>query len=55
MYCKAKLWWHGALVIASAIGEEDLAALVACRVARWFIFKPKIQIWINFGGPIGKS
>jgi hypothetical protein len=22
-----------------------------CRVARWFIFKPKIPIWVNFGGP----
>jgi hypothetical protein len=21
------------------------------RVARWFIFKPKIQNWVNFGGP----
>jgi hypothetical protein len=21
------------------------------RVARWFIFKPKIPIWVNFGGP----
>jgi hypothetical protein len=21
------------------------------RVARWFLFKPKIQIWANFGGP----
>jgi hypothetical protein len=21
------------------------------RVARWFIFKPKIPIWIEFGGP----
>jgi hypothetical protein len=21
------------------------------RVARWFIFKPKIAIWVNFGGP----
>jgi hypothetical protein len=20
------------------------------RVARWFVFKPKIQIWANFGG-----
>jgi hypothetical protein len=20
-------------------------------VARWFVFKPKIQIWVNFGGP----
>jgi hypothetical protein len=25
------------------------------RVARWFILKPKIQIWENFEGPyIGK-
>jgi hypothetical protein len=22
------------------------------RVARWFIFKPKILIWVNFGGPL---
>jgi hypothetical protein len=21
------------------------------RVARWHIFKPKIPIWVNFGGP----
>jgi hypothetical protein len=21
------------------------------RVARWFIFKPKITIWVNLGGP----
>jgi hypothetical protein len=20
------------------------------RVARWFVFKPKLQIWVNFGG-----
>jgi hypothetical protein len=20
------------------------------RVARWYIFKPKVQIWVNFGG-----
>jgi hypothetical protein len=20
------------------------------KVARWFVFKPKIQIWVNFGG-----
>jgi hypothetical protein len=25
------------------------------RVARWFILKPKIPIWVNFGEPkIGK-
>jgi hypothetical protein len=21
-----------------------------CRAARWFVFKPKIPIWVNFGG-----
>jgi hypothetical protein len=26
------------------------------RVARWFVFKPKIPIWVNFGGACyGKS
>jgi hypothetical protein len=20
------------------------------KVARWFVFKPKIRIWVNFGG-----
>jgi hypothetical protein len=23
---------------------------VSIRVARWYIFKPKIPIWVNFGG-----
>jgi hypothetical protein len=28
---------------------------VVARVARWFVFKPNIPIWVNFGGPyIGK-
>jgi hypothetical protein len=28
---------------------------IHARVARWFIFEPKIPIWVNFGGPwIGK-
>jgi hypothetical protein len=25
--------------------------VIICRVARWCIFKPKISIWVNFGGP----
>jgi hypothetical protein len=24
---------------------------IGIRVARWFVFKPKIPIWGNFGGP----
>jgi hypothetical protein len=27
------------------------AAIVNCRVARWFVFKPKITIWVNSRGP----
>jgi hypothetical protein len=25
---------------------------VTCRVARWYVFKPKILIWVTFGGPL---
>jgi hypothetical protein len=28
-----------------------MPAAVMPMVARWFIFKPKIPIWVNFGGP----
>jgi hypothetical protein len=30
--------------------DAHLATLVQCRVARWFVFKPKIQIWENMEG-----
>jgi hypothetical protein len=28
-----------------------LVSYIGCRVARWYIFKPKIPIRVNFGGP----
>jgi hypothetical protein len=28
-----------------------LTLVVAIRVARWFVFKPKIPILVKFGGP----
>jgi hypothetical protein len=31
-------------------GPTNLPLLMYYRVARWFVFKPKIQIWVNFGG-----
>jgi hypothetical protein len=33
-------------------GESVFAAqdTLPSRVARWFVFKPKIKIWVNFGG-----
>jgi hypothetical protein len=31
--------------------QTHLIAPLESRVASWFVFKPKIQIWVNFGGP----
>jgi hypothetical protein len=36
--------------IADPSGEKPLEA-VTLRVARWFIFKPKILSLVKFGGP----
>jgi hypothetical protein len=33
------------------IGQKFVWATFLARIARWFIFNPKIQIWVNFGGP----
>jgi hypothetical protein len=30
--------------------SEVIAVLAPTRVARWYIFKQKIQIWVNIGG-----
>jgi hypothetical protein len=38
------LQWKIYLAIATLIRNS-------ARVARWFVFKPKIPIWVNFGGP----
>jgi hypothetical protein len=31
------------------LNRENWAAKL--RVARWYILKPKIPLWVNFGGP----
>jgi hypothetical protein len=31
--------------------SESSFFLLQSRVAKWYIFKPKIPIWVNFGGP----
>jgi hypothetical protein len=31
--------------------KQSIFLIVSTRVARWHVFKPKIQIWVNFGGP----
>jgi hypothetical protein len=36
-------------------GKADANLCPETRVARWFLFEPKIPILVNFGGPeIGK-
>jgi hypothetical protein len=35
----------------SSISRENFFWVVRVRVARWFLFKPKLPIWVNFGGP----
>jgi hypothetical protein len=32
-------------------GISALCSSVLARVARWHSFKPKVPIWVNFGGP----
>jgi hypothetical protein len=31
--------------------SKQLCTYVRTRAARWFVVKPKIQIWVNFPGP----
>jgi hypothetical protein len=35
--------------VATQETESQIAHCGCARVARWFIFKPKIPIWVNFG------
>jgi hypothetical protein len=30
---------------------DKMEVQVQARVARWYIFRPKIAIWVNFEGP----
>jgi hypothetical protein len=33
--------------VASLLGAKDENYVVEIRVARWYIFEPKIPIWVN--------
>jgi hypothetical protein len=54
-----KQFLHKSLRVAnvrSQLRSRLGAKLVPRRVARWFVFKPKIPIWVDFGGSCyGKS
>jgi hypothetical protein len=49
--------WDKALCLRALLPVVNIYfAGVIIRVARWFVFKPKIPIWVNFGGSCyGKS
>jgi hypothetical protein len=36
------------MMMMKAVGNSRIQ--IQDRVARWFVFKPKIQIWVNFVG-----
>jgi hypothetical protein len=42
--------WKGFSHQAETKAMSSLNFAVSGRVARWFVFKPKIPIWVNFGG-----
>jgi hypothetical protein len=52
---------NGAVLYESNVEQKTVRFLLrffptAIRVARWFVFKPKIPIWVNFGASCnGKS
>jgi hypothetical protein len=41
---------HGMILSYDKNRIDPFLCAVPYRVARWYIFKPKIQIWVNFGG-----
>jgi hypothetical protein len=43
-------WWAFSDVVGNERNPTFPSNIQICRVARWFIFKPKITIWVNFRG-----
>jgi hypothetical protein len=42
----------------SDVVRQQLELSLSCvgsRVARWYIFRPKITIWVNYGGPWNRN
>jgi hypothetical protein len=44
------MFWATFWAIFSRTHPVTLVMGLLGKVVRWFIFKPKIQIWVNFGG-----
>jgi hypothetical protein len=56
LICRGSTGWSvrsGAKISSHGWNRDEkpklLRARVESRVARWFVFKPKIPIWVNFG------
>jgi endo-beta-N-acetylglucosaminidase D len=41
----------GVEVPTSEYEDDNKPSKLCSRVARWHIFRPKISIWVHFGGP----
>jgi hypothetical protein len=39
------------VLFKKSLFEEAFNAVFSSMVARWFVFKPKIPIWVKFEGP----
>jgi hypothetical protein len=48
-----KTFFHNRLFSPDKCRENETktCAVILSRVARWFVFTPKVPIWVNFGGP----
>jgi hypothetical protein len=46
-----RLFAASCLKSAFTTGTRIPFLLVHTRVAKWYAFKPKIQVWLNYGGP----
>jgi hypothetical protein len=40
------------LPTAGVLSMDTFKESISYRVARWFVFKPKIPIWVNFEEPL---
>jgi hypothetical protein len=48
--CKASArFWNMYICMTGRNGQEKIILPFLSRVARWYIFNPKIPIWVNFG------
>jgi hypothetical protein len=48
---KISIWWNKSWDWKKTGNRLQIKHMSGSGVARWFIFKPKIPVWVNFGVP----